>query len=226
MGNPIMIAKILRVFLLVVMTAILPTVASSQERPVRFGAPPAQIAGDSWTEEHWIVNEIIRDITEMSAYAIKRSARPMVIRVETVRPGLYRLSANELSGTLPLDLNRDIWNPDSFAPIALAGLGKAGSRRHVRDHSEVYPSLLELTPFQLRRISAELSRDLADNMANAPLHEAAALTIGAFALREAAGYFHDVRGSLNRMTAHLAMAPNDAQYPEVCEAPGVEPFDS
>jgi hypothetical protein len=43
-------------------------------------------------------------------------------------------------------------------------------------------------------------------MRNPALHEAAALTVGAFALRESAGRFCDVRWSLNRMTAHLAMA--------------------
>ena len=37
-------------------------------------------------------------------------------------------------------------------------------------------------------------------------HEAAALLLGGFALRESAGWLHDVRPTLSRITAHLAVA--------------------
>ena len=43
-------------------------------------------------------------------------------------------------------------------------------------------------------------------MRDARAHDSAALVLGAFALRESAGVFSDVRWALNRMTAHLAMA--------------------
>jgi hypothetical protein len=191
---------------LTLLVAARPPAVHAQQPPVHLGGPPAQIPGKYWTEESWIVHEIVLDITEMSAYAVKPSAKPIEITVETVRPGLYRLSGLALHGVLPLDLNKDIWDPASFLPIAHAALGKDGARQNVSEHTEVYPALTDLTPFQLTRTSAEISRDLAVNMRNAPLHDAAALTIGGFALRESAGRFNDVRGSLNRMTAHLAMA--------------------
>ena len=50
--------------------------------------------------------------------------------------------------------------------------------------------------------SSALKRD----MKNPRAHEAAALTLAAFAMREAAEGMSDTRWALNRMTAHLAMA--------------------
>src|SRR6185436_399603 len=44
------------------------------------------------------------------------------------------------------------------------------------------------------------------DMNNPRAHEAAALVLGAFAMREAAGGMSDVRWAMNRMTAHLAVA--------------------
>jgi hypothetical protein len=51
-------------------------------------------------------------------------------------------------------------------------------------------------------VSRALERDLRSPAA----HEAAALLVGALALRESAGWLHDVRPSLSRMAAHLAVA--------------------
>ena len=51
-------------------------------------------------------------------------------------------------------------------------------------------------------VSAALKRD----MRNPRAHEAAALMLGAFGLRESAGGLSDTRWALNRMTAHLAVA--------------------
>src|ERR1700676_4487476 len=105
-------------FALTLLVGALPPAVHAQQPPVHLGGPPAQIPGKYWTEESWIVNQIVLDITEMSAYAAKPSARPIEIIVETVRPGLYRLSGAALHGVLPLDLKKDIWDPASFVPIA------------------------------------------------------------------------------------------------------------
>ena len=170
------------------------------------GGPPAQIRGQFWTEESWIVTEIVGDITEMAAYARKPSATPLAINVESIRPGLFRWSIDkDRTSPRELDLNRDLWDHTRFADIARAVIGTALAEPGAF-HTPVNQSLLDFTPFTLTRLSAELSRELTGHMRSAALHEAAALTLGAFALRESSGRFQDVRWALNRMTAHLAMA--------------------
>jgi tetratricopeptide (TPR) repeat protein len=171
------------------------------------GGPPAQLRGKFWTEESWIVAEIVSDVTEMAAYATKPSAKPLSIDVESIRPGLFRLSVDE--DRIPaheLDLNSDLWDHTRFAAVARLAIGKNNNPETGIFHTPVHRTLLDLTPDTLTRVSGELSRELSAHMRSASLHEAAALTLGAFALRESSGRFNDVRWALNRMTAHLAMA--------------------
>ncbi len=63
-----------------------------------------------------------------------------------------------------------------------------------------------MTPARIVRAGQSVSETLSKDMRDARAHEGAALVLGAFALRESAGFFSDVRWTLNRMTAHLAMA--------------------
>src|SRR5919106_86379 len=170
------------------------------------GAPPAQLRGKYWTEESWIVTEIVDDITEMSAFAIKPSAKPRSIDVESVRPGLFRVSVDDGPSQDELDLNADLWDHTRFAAVVGIAMGVDPKGEPGNFHSPVHGALLDLTPLTLTRLSGEISRELSNHMRNAALHEAAALTVGAFALRESSGRFNDVRWALNRMTAHLAMA--------------------
>ena len=98
-----------------------------------------------------------------------------------------------------------MWNPDRFrglAQAALANLPASQSAKRVPVHQR----LTELTAQNLATESRDISAALAANMRDPQLHDSAALAIGAFGLRESSGRFHDVRWSLNRMTAHLAMA--------------------
>jgi len=171
------------------------------------GGPPAQLRGKYWTEEGWIVTEIVGDITEMAAYATKPSAKPLPINVESIRPGLFRLSIDQdRAQPQELDLNSDLWDHTRFADVARLALGTDSTLEPGIFHTPVHRSLLDLTPATLTRLSGEVSRELSVHMRSAGLHEAAALTLGAFALRESSGRFSDVRWALNRMTSHLAVA--------------------
>jgi hypothetical protein len=117
----------------------------------------------------------------------------------------YRVSRTDGAGpAVDVDLSAQLWSPAAFAPLAAAVTGPVTATGAMG--SPVHTALLDLTPATLVATGASTSRDLASDMRNPASHDAAAMVIGAFALRESAGRFHDVRWSLNRMTAHLALA--------------------
>lgn len=149
----------------------------------RFGAvAPAAIATDYKTEREWAVRQIALDIEEMAAFADNRGARALAQLPEVP------------------------WDPDAFLVMAREAFGDAARASIVDDSVEVYPALMAMDVRTLIESATTVSRLLAANMRNAQAHESAALVVGAFALREAADWFTDVRWSLNRMTAHLAAA--------------------
>jgi hypothetical protein len=171
-----------RLVILALLLAVFTHIAYTRGLGWRLGGAPAALRGPYATEEAWVVGEIARDVTEMASFPGRPSALP----------------------TLKLDPNAPLWSPESFAPLVAAVAGPVTASTP-GDGPGTHASLLDLTPATLVTLSASVSRDLARDMRNPATHEAAALTIGAFALRESSGRFYDVRWSLNRMTAHLAM---------------------
>jgi hypothetical protein len=95
-----------------------------------------------------------------------------------------------------------VWSPGMYRAVAEAAFDPAPADVDLN----VRIQLLELTTDTLLAQSARVSAVLQRNMRAPAAHEAAALTVGAFALRESAGWFDDVRPALSRMTAHLAVA--------------------
>ena len=174
----------------------------------RLGAAPARLESPYSTEEAWIVGEIVRDITEMSAYPADPSPT-LTSATAGAAEGVYSVSFGTNVPPLELDLRTDVWSPVAFAGIARAALGSASTAAAPTGNREVspsHPALLDLTPASLVDANKTISRALATSTRNASVHEAAALTIGAFALRESAARSADTRWAMNRMTAHLAMA--------------------
>jgi hypothetical protein len=172
----------------------------------RLGGPPAAIRGAYQTEEAWIVGAIVGDILEMSRYRPGQpNQRSDATPPKTVSPGIYRVAAGTVS--VDVDVKRDPWAAESFAAIARAAMAESPASADVPSSlEEMHPALLELTPAALVNANRIVSQALSNNMRDATAHEAAALILGAFSLRESAGRFSDVRWGLNRMTAHLAMA--------------------
>ena len=136
------------------------------------------------TELQWAVLQTASDLEEMAAFAAKRS------------PSLPPKD----------DSSWVAWDPDSFVPAASRLLPATALDPTATSLPDIYPSLTAMTGTAIVNASAVVSKALTDDMRNARAHEAAALVIGAFALREAADSYNDVRWSLNRMTAHLASA--------------------
>jgi tetratricopeptide (TPR) repeat protein len=176
----------------------------------QLGGAPASLDTAWQTEEAWIAGEIVRDITEMSAYAADRTARPDVPQPEALGGGRYKVSqVATLKSPLDVNLADGPWSPEQFVVLARAALdasaakGAPGAAAETGNH---HPALTGMTPERIVRAGQSVSAALATNMRDAHAHDSAALVLGAFALRESAALFSDVRWTLNRMTSHLAMA--------------------
>jgi tetratricopeptide (TPR) repeat protein len=196
--------KIIGGALLVVLLGVLFQILYTRGFGMRLGAKVAPLAEPFTTEEAWIVDEIVRDITEMSAHP---AAAPAV-QIQETQPGsgMYRVSVGSRA-PLDMDLREDLWSPASFAVLARGVFaGNAAAQPSVASLAPVYTALVELTPATLVDADTSISKVLAANMRDVAAHEAAALTVAGFALREAAGRMGDTRWALNRMTAHLAVA--------------------
>jgi hypothetical protein len=146
------------------------------------GAKPATIGTSYKTERDWAIHESATDIERMAAFASKRDPRPVTTQLPE----------------LP-------WDLDGFRVLAAAAFGTDRSS-DAGLQTDFYPSLTALDVAALVDSSNQVSSALAKDMRDPRAHESAALVIGAFALRDAADQFTDVRWALNRMTAHLAVA--------------------
>ena len=102
------------------------------------------------------------------------------------------------------------WSPVSFAPWASTLLNAANAQTPKTPapfNAELLSILTTPTAETFIREDKRLSAALTENPLDPELHEEAALLIGSFAMRETAGSsFCDIRRSLCRMTAHLALA--------------------
>ncbi|HET9832831.1 MAG TPA: PDZ domain-containing protein [Vicinamibacterales bacterium] len=198
------IRKILTSILLVALLAVLLQIVYTRGFGLRLGAKAAPLAAPFTTEEAWVVDEIVRDITEMSAYP--RSAPP--VKITTGQPGssVFRVTVGE-SAPIDIDLREDLWSPAAFAVLARQSLaGAASNKVPTSAPAPAFVSLVDLTPAALVAADAVISKSLASDMRDVTAHEAAAVTLAGFALREAEGRMNDTRWAMNRMTAHLAIA--------------------
>jgi hypothetical protein len=188
-----------KVWRLLILTALLGVFAwtlYTRGLPGGFDAAPVALRTEYKTEHEWAIRESALDIEEMAAFADRRSPRP-----------------------LPQMLPDVPWDADAFVAHAEGSFGDAVAIVSSDvGFIDVYPALTSLDVPTLIESSKTVSQMLAANMRNPRAHESAALVIGAFALRDAADVLTDVRWSLNRMTAHLAVAealrPDDTRSPD------------
>jgi hypothetical protein len=123
-------------------------------------------------------------------------------------------STGKLSGrgadALPALADGDVLAPSRYEPIArqlLAGaVGAARTAADEREDARLLAALLDLRASVLVREDASLARQIVRQPRASGSHERAALLLGAFALRDAAGRSTDLRPALCRLTAHLAVA--------------------
>lgn len=148
---------------------------------LKLGAPPSGIEAPYKTEYDWARREITAAIDDIAGNG---------------SPG----KAASPDGTIVP------WHPELFTAYAASRLGSTTPDWNEQDPPDQYRVLVASSPDALLRSNAEVSSALKRNMRSARAHEAAALTVAAFALRECAEGFSDPRWALNRMTAHLAVA--------------------
>jgi hypothetical protein len=146
------------------------------------GAPAAALETPYQTEQAWALREIAADISEMARYRGRQPAPPPF--TESIVP----------------------WHPELLTAYAAAQLGGMSAKPIENDPPDQHDRLLELSPDSILRANTIVSAALKREMRNPRAHEAGALVLAAFALRESAGGLSDTRWALNRMTAHLAVA--------------------
>ena len=149
----------------------------------RLGAAAATIDTPYKSEHAWAVREIAADISEMARYGSKQS--------EASAPA---------ESSVP-------WRADFLTEYAAEQIGPiADTKPNELDPPDQHDKLLAMSLDAVLKSSVAASSALERDMRNPRAHEAAALTLAAFAMREAAESLSDTRWALNRMTAHLAMA--------------------
>jgi hypothetical protein len=156
-----------------------PNVSTAQ----KLGAPPAAIETPYQTEQAWVLREVVGDINEIARYRTKQPAA--AVFTENITP----------------------WHPELLAGYAATQLALApGGKPNEQDPPDQFPQLLDLSADAIVRANATVSAALKRDIRNPRAHEAAALVLAAFGLRESADALSDSRWVLNRMTAHLAVA--------------------
>jgi tetratricopeptide (TPR) repeat protein len=171
-------------------------------------------------ESRYVVGMVVSDLAEMAYYA-KSGQRPPSLSTQVLERKESRFGAPAYdvgiewgdqtpSFTAKLGVIRAIWAPEVYATTTtglLRSLGVVGTApKPSPTDEEMLIALQHLTATNLEAANATLSQMLESDFRNPILHERAAVLVGAFALREHALRFHDVRLPLGRMTAHLAFA--------------------
>lgn len=176
--------RVWRLIILIVVLGALGWTLRSRGTAFRLGSALASIETEYRTEHEWAVRQTATDIDAMAAFADRRSPR---------------------SPEQPLPDTP--WEPEAFAAVVNQSFGNTNAPPAIDGEApDLYPALTALDIAALVESANVASKALATNMRDPRAHESAALVLGAFALREAADQFNDVRWALNRMTAHLAVA--------------------
>ena len=160
------------------------------------------------TEEQWIVGEVLTALAALAQPGQHKEPLQPVVTLATPATAaevVYSVAIGPRSARLRV--MDHIWSPETYAPVMAQLLG--ASQPPTADalvDIDVRTPLTTLTATALLLEADRVSAMLVAAPRSAAAHESAALVIGAFAMREDSGLFEDVRASLSRMTAHLAIA--------------------
>lgn len=172
------------------------------------GAPPSQ-----WSyrdEGEWLTAAIIREIAAALQRARSTTGDP-VVRFPEVRTPPQKIRLMLGSETVlvdPPNAGEHAWSPGAFVSVASALMSRfelKPAQASPRTASALGP-LLDPRPAVLLAENQRISRWLEKEPLAAEAHEQAALLLGAFGLREAAGIWSDTRAAMCAITAHLALA--------------------
>lgn len=166
------------------------------------------------TEERWIAEEIVRDLAEIIFVAKNGPSTKIAglkIQCQTQGHHAFEISVDSPNGRVAqkFELKHHLWTEENYAPVAqtlLSTWGIPAQTAGDENDTELLDRLMSGEMADVIRDSKTVSEELTRAPLDAALHEKAALILGCFALREAAGTFSDTRPALNRISAHLALA--------------------
>lgn len=110
-----------------------------------------------------------------------------------------------------LNVNGPIWSPevyDTVTALLVKSVGLAPATETGQADRDLLARLSDGEAATVERENQSVSAALETDFTSPNLHEAAAIILGAFMLREHSGDFFEIRSPLCRMTAHLALARN------------------
>ena len=212
-------------------------VEKGQVTKVAMQPVPAPNFQTSWQDEsQYVIEQVAADLAEMGYYLKYHEALPggafPALANEVLPAGshpnsdprqnpdfIYRVtlklgSAGEVTVDLPLVTG--VWLPENYRPLTEAIFSKLALAPPPLESSAPAPLLQTLCDQHdkvLATADKALSARLQQHFDSASAHEQAALLLEAFALREAAGLFYQIRVELCRATAHLAFADQLRQKP-------------
>jgi|HubBroStandDraft_4_1064222.scaffolds.fasta_scaffold06737_2 tetratricopeptide (TPR) repeat protein len=168
------------------------------------------------SEQHWIADQILRDIGEILLFA-KDPTIPIStqLKLETrndpVASPAFHVSADAPAGhaAIAFELKHHLWAPENYSAWVISLIenwGVSGSSSSHPVDSSLTSTLLDADFANLIRQSKRISEELNRHPLDSDLNDAAAFILSCFALREASGMFSDIRPTLSRISAHLAIA--------------------
>jgi tetratricopeptide (TPR) repeat protein len=163
---------------MILVVALSATAVSAEQ--FQLGGKPAPLQSPYKSEHEWAIAETAADILDVAA--VIRGSRPAALEARPAKP----------------------WNPDLFVPFARSAVGTVTAK----DGSSLpaqYVALADPTALTLVRANEAVSAAMRQHPASPRAHEAAALLLATFGC-EAANDLSDLRWTLNRITAHLALA--------------------
>jgi hypothetical protein len=181
-----------------------PLVAAARGVPAAGGtdAPGVGTALGQAREQDWIVADILTTM-----HRLTRGGQTPRLRVDTEAGGWAHGVVVEGRPAARLDVIGHVWSPDTYLPSARHLTAGPRATGPVEDPDlDVRSALLDLRTTSIMAQDRAVTAQLRARPRSAAAHEAAALVVGAFALREGLEIFADTRRELSLMTAHLAVA--------------------
>ncbi len=186
----------------VLVTTLFVVLGACSQRARQTSRPADTLVGPGGTraEEAWVLSDVAGHIARW------REEGPASIPQATlIEPGgtprSYRVQMPGRAVTIAL---RDhLWSPPALAPLVRT---PSLPRTTSCESSDVMEPLLTPTVRTLVEVDERISERIRDHPPEPCAHEAAALLLGAFQIREAWSTFADARPALARMAAHLAIA--------------------
>ena len=164
------------------------------------------------SEDQWIVGQTARAVIDLAQFARTATPSPIAqltvtkMAVDPAQPA--RLTFRVGSRDVAIDLTTYVWDPDAYVALARAeGAQAAGAEAPADDALAAALLDFKVETFQVQNDAVSIA--LHKEYRNPANHEAAALVLAAFALREISGNFlrSHVSCSAERPPISLSRAP-------------------